>query len=85
MAKVPINDPKHWRERAEEARAVADAMADEKTKKMMLRMRRKAAIVPRANEQSNLRYSNVNNAVGAELYLLAQLLFFGRGLIGRCN
>jgi len=36
--KVPINDPKHWRERAEEARAVADVMTDEKTKKMMLRI-----------------------------------------------
>jgi hypothetical protein len=34
--------------------------------------------VLRANEQSNLRYSNVNKAVGVELYLLAQLLFFGR-------
>ena len=38
MAKIPINDPKHWRERAEEARAVAEAMTDEKTKKMMLRI-----------------------------------------------
>ena len=38
MAKIPINDPNHWRERAEEARAVADAMTDEKTKKMMLRI-----------------------------------------------
>jgi hypothetical protein len=36
--KAPINDPKHWRERAEEARAVADVMTDEKTKKMMLRI-----------------------------------------------
>jgi hypothetical protein len=36
--KAPINDPKHWRERAEEARAVADVMNDEKIKKMMLRI-----------------------------------------------
>jgi hypothetical protein len=36
--KVPINDPKHWRERAEEARTVADEMADEKSKKMMLKI-----------------------------------------------
>jgi hypothetical protein len=36
--KIPINDPKHWRERAEEARAVADVMTDEKSKKMMLRI-----------------------------------------------
>ena len=35
--KIPINDPKHWRERVEEARAVADVMTDEKSKKMMLR------------------------------------------------
>src|SRR6516165_3735266 len=34
----PINDPKHWRERAEEARAVADIMDDEKTKEMMRRI-----------------------------------------------
>jgi len=26
MAKVPINDPKYWRERAEEARTVASEM-----------------------------------------------------------
>jgi hypothetical protein len=26
MAKVPINDPKHWRERAEGARTLADQM-----------------------------------------------------------
>ena len=38
MAKVPIDDPRHWRERAEEARAVAGVMTDEKTKKMMLRI-----------------------------------------------
>ena len=36
--KIPINDPKPWRERAEEARAVADAMTDEKSRKMMLRI-----------------------------------------------
>jgi hypothetical protein len=28
MTKVPINDPKHWRERAEEARTLADQMQD---------------------------------------------------------
>lgn len=37
-AKVPINDPKHWRERAREARAVADGLADEHSRKKMLRM-----------------------------------------------
>jgi hypothetical protein len=38
MAKVPINDPKHWRERAEEARTVADDMSDPDAKRKMLRI-----------------------------------------------
>jgi hypothetical protein len=29
MAEVPINDPKHWRERAEGARTLADQMEDQ--------------------------------------------------------
>jgi hypothetical protein len=37
MAKVRINDPKHWRERALDARTVADAMADEHSRKKLLR------------------------------------------------
>ena len=31
-----FNDPKHWRERAEEARAHADRMIDPEAKRMML-------------------------------------------------
>jgi hypothetical protein len=38
MAKVPINDPKHWRERAEEARTVADDTNDPDSKSKMLRI-----------------------------------------------
>jgi hypothetical protein len=38
MAKVPINDAKHWRERAEEARNLANEMSDDEDKKRMLRM-----------------------------------------------
>jgi hypothetical protein len=38
MPKVPINDPKHWRERAEEARTVADEMNDPDSKHKMLRI-----------------------------------------------
>jgi len=38
VAKVPINDPNHWRERAEEARTVADEINDEKAKQSMLRI-----------------------------------------------
>jgi hypothetical protein len=38
MAKIPINNPKHWRERAEEARVHAEQIADPESKKMMLRI-----------------------------------------------
>ena len=38
MAKIPINDPKHWRERAEEARTVTDELTDPDSKRRMLRI-----------------------------------------------
>jgi hypothetical protein len=38
MAKVLINDPKHWRKRAEEARRVADQTNDPDSKRKMLRI-----------------------------------------------
>jgi hypothetical protein len=38
VAKVPINDPKHWRERAEEARTVADQTQDPDARRKMLRI-----------------------------------------------
>jgi hypothetical protein len=38
MANSFINDPNHWRERAEEARTLAELMNDETSKQMMLRM-----------------------------------------------
>jgi hypothetical protein len=57
MAKVPINDPKHWRER----RAVADAMADEKTKKMMLRITNDYETMAQRAEQ---RLSDQNSIPG---------------------
>ena len=38
MTKIPINDPKHWRERAEEARTVADDLKDPDFKRRMLRI-----------------------------------------------
>jgi ABC-type phosphate/phosphonate transport system substrate-binding protein len=33
-----VNDPKHWRDRAEETRTLADQMSDETSKQMMLRI-----------------------------------------------
>jgi hypothetical protein len=38
MAKVPINDPKHWRDRAEEARTVADGLTHPDSKRRLLRI-----------------------------------------------
>ena len=36
MATSHINDPKHWRERAEEARVHAEQLTDPESKKTML-------------------------------------------------
>jgi hypothetical protein len=36
MPSSHINDPKHWLERAEEARAAAEQMADPEAKRLML-------------------------------------------------
>ena len=36
MTMALINDPRHWRERAEEARRVAEDMVDPDAKRMML-------------------------------------------------
>src|SRR5262249_60951366 len=38
MAKVPINEPKYWRERAEEARTVANEMTIPDAKRRTLRI-----------------------------------------------
>jgi hypothetical protein len=38
MARVPINDPKHWRARAEGARMLADQMEDQDARRKMLRI-----------------------------------------------
>jgi hypothetical protein len=38
MATSIINDPEHWRNRAEEARTLADQMSDEASKQTMLRI-----------------------------------------------
>ena len=33
-----LNDPEHWRQRAEESRVLAQQMSDETSKKMMLKI-----------------------------------------------
>jgi molecular chaperone GrpE (heat shock protein) len=38
MAKIPINDPDHWRRRAEETRTVAAEISDFQVKRKMLRI-----------------------------------------------
>jgi DNA mismatch repair ATPase MutS len=37
MPEHPINDPKRWRRRAEEARALAEQIADPEAKRTMLK------------------------------------------------
>ena len=43
MSEHPINDPKHRRDRAKEARALAEQMDDPEGKRMMLRVADDAA------------------------------------------
>ena len=38
MASSLLDDPEHWRGRAEEARSVADQLSDAESKRMMLRI-----------------------------------------------
>jgi hypothetical protein len=38
ITKKPINDPRHWRDRAAEMRALADTMKDPETLAIMLRL-----------------------------------------------
>ena len=33
-----LNDPEHWRQRAQESRVLAEQMSDETSKKMMLKI-----------------------------------------------
>jgi hypothetical protein len=52
MATSFINDPEHWRNRAEEARTLADQMSDQASKQTMLRI---AADYERLAERAALR------------------------------
>jgi hypothetical protein len=52
MATSFINDPEHWRHRAEETRTLAEAMSDEVSKQMMLRI---AADYEKLAERAALR------------------------------
>jgi hypothetical protein len=38
MAKASITDPKHWREREQQARALADKLPDAEAKRRMLKL-----------------------------------------------
>ena len=38
MTKKPINDPKHWRDRAVAMRALAESISDYETSAIMLRL-----------------------------------------------
>ena len=52
MTTSHINDPEHWRNRAEEARTLANQMNDEVSKQMMLRI---AADYDKLAERAALR------------------------------
>jgi len=60
MAKIPINDPKHWRDRAEEARAVADDLTDPDSKRRMLRIADDYEELARRAEKRRERSDNIS-------------------------
>jgi hypothetical protein len=61
VAKVPINDPKHWRKRVEEARTLAHKIADKKGKARMLRLvKQYEKLAEKAEQRSRERSKNSN-------------------------
>jgi outer membrane lipopolysaccharide assembly protein LptE/RlpB len=56
-----INDPQHWRGRAEEARTLADLMSDDMSKQMMLRI---APNTRRTQKTSMKTVSRLPDSVG---------------------
>ena len=52
-----INDPKHWRQRAEEALTVADQMNDLQAKAMMIRISYDYERLAKRAEERELRHS----------------------------
>ena len=51
MTRREINDPKHWYERAKEARAIAEMLSDEDSKLKMLRIANDYEVIARRAEQ----------------------------------
>jgi hypothetical protein len=52
-----LNDPKHWRQRAEEALALADHMNDLQAKAMMIRISYDYESLAKRAEERELRHS----------------------------
>jgi len=50
-----LNDPKHWRDKAEEARAKAEIVGDEEAREIMLRVAADYDRLAKKAEQSNLK------------------------------
>jgi hypothetical protein len=73
-SKIPINDPKHWRERAEEARTVADEMNDPDSKRKMLRIAEDYEELARRAEKRLQHILECSNDTGG---LNALVLFAG--------
>ena len=62
MSASLINDPKHWRERAKEARAIAGEMKDRQAKQMMLGIARDYVLLAeRAEARAKSVYERLIN------------------------
>jgi predicted Rossmann-fold nucleotide-binding protein len=60
MPKAPINDPMHWRERAEAARTLADELTSPDSKRRMLRFAEDFEELARHAEQRLARHDVAN-------------------------
>ena len=81
-----INDPKHWRARAEEARILANQMNDSEAKAAMLRSLRTTSTLLAGPKTGPCGVQTLPNRIGGirmsiEMVLLIMVLTFGIGFV----
>jgi len=67
-----INDPKHWRDRAKEARVIADEMNDRDAKQMMLGIARSYILLAERAEARRWARHNQSRALPAPITIVVR-------------
>ena len=68
MSASIINDPQHWRDRAKEARAIADEMNDRDAKQMMLGIARSYILLAERAEARAMAFGAKRTWMGVWIY-----------------